>query len=635
MKTQPIEPGRIAHGVEPGLALALARRVWLPGNGLPQRWVGRDDFVILVTGFGAGHSFIALWDAWRRDLQRCTRLHIVAVEQHPLTRADLARAHAGSSLPDRVAALLQAWPPLTPNLHLLDFEHGRVSLTLALGDPATLLPALRLQADAIVLDDLLPPPWAWTARSLKAVARLAAPDATAASASAAPGLQTALATAGFEVEPSLPTAFTRAAAPTTLARWAPRFPTRRLPIAAVRTPDAVVVGAGLAGAMMAQALARQGLTVTVLEREAGPAQAASGNPAGLFHGTVNGADGTYARLFRSAALFAASEVRHALAGGRVRGQVAGLLRLAHPAQGLAGLQQVLQPLGLPPDYVQALDAAAASTRAGVRVGEACWYYPAGGWVAPPDWVLEALRTPGIRVQAEAVVQRLVRQGPAWQLLDSSGQQLARSPLLVLALAAGTQRLLQPLGHAPWPLRQTRGQVTHWALHGPPALHLPVAGDGYALPLQDGLLCGATRQHDDADGEVRHADHLENLQRLQRLTGLLPPADSRLWQGRVGWRLQADDRLPIAGAMPLADLSAQGRQDQARLLPREPGLFVLTALGARGLTLAPLLARLVAAQATGTPWPLEQDLADAVDPARWLVRAARARQAAPPREAQAG
>ncbi|HRD97761.1 MAG TPA: oxidoreductase, partial [Rubrivivax sp.] len=66
-----------------------------------------------------------------------------------------------------------------------------------------------------------------------------------------------------------------------------------------------------------------------------------------------------------------------------------------------------------------------------------------------------------------------------------------------------------------------------------------------------------------------------------------------------------------------------RADQARLLPRQQGLFVLTGLGARGLTLAPLMADLVAAQATGTPWPVEQDLADAVDPARWLVRQARA------------
>jgi tRNA 5-methylaminomethyl-2-thiouridine biosynthesis bifunctional protein len=91
---------------------------------------------------------------------------------------------------------------------------------------------------------------------------------------------------------------------------------------------------------------------------------------------------------------------------------------------------------------------------------------------------------------------------------------------------------------------------------------------------------------------------------------------------VGWRLHTDDRLPIAGAVPALRTAPGTRLDQARLLPREKGLFVLTALGARGLTLAPLLARLVAAQATGTPWPLEQDLADAVDPGRWIVRAAR-------------
>jgi tRNA 5-methylaminomethyl-2-thiouridine biosynthesis bifunctional protein len=94
---------------------------------------------------------------------------------------------------------------------------------------------------------------------------------------------------------------------------------------------------------------------------------------------------------------------------------------------------------------------------------------------------------------------------------------------------------------------------------------------------------------------------------------------------VGWRLHSDDRLPIAGAVPLpaAAMPPGQRLDQARLLPRQPGLFVLTALGSRGLTLAPLLGRLVAAQASGTPWPLEQDLADAVDPGRWIVRAARA------------
>ena len=218
---------------------------------------------------------------------------------------------------------------------------------------------------------------------------------------------------------------------------------------------------------------------------------------------------------------------------------------------------------------------------------------------------------------------MVRDGDVWWLLDAAGAVIERAALVVLANAADAVRLLAPFGHPPWPLRQTRGQVTHWRTDTPSPLRVPVAGDGYALPLPGGLLCGATRQDDDADMTLRHADHLHNVTRLRQLTGLQAPNPADQWQGRVGMRLHSDDNLPIAGAVPAFALAPAQRLDQVRLLPREPGLFVLTALGARGLTLAPLLGRLVAAQATGTPWPLEQDLADALDPARWIVRAARA------------
>jgi tRNA 5-methylaminomethyl-2-thiouridine biosynthesis bifunctional protein len=214
------------------------------------------------------------------------------------------------------------------------------------------------------------------------------------------------------------------------------------------------------------------------------------------------------------------------------------------------------------------------------------------------------------------------------LHDTSGRVVAQAPIVVMAHAGQAAQLLGPLGAWAWPLAHTRGQVTQWA-SGRGALQRPVAGDGYAIPLAGGgLLCGATRDAEEPGAQQtaspRLADHRRNLERLHRLTGLQGPEDPALWQGRVGWRLQADDRMPIAGSMPAGSL-ARGlglRLDQARLLPRLPGLYALTALGARGLTLAPLLGRLIAAQATGTPWPLEQDLADAVDPGRWIVRAVR-------------
>ena len=633
MKAWRIEPAGVnpdAGASEPPPAAALsprdapadqARRVFLHGNGLPQRWASRAHFVVLDTGFGLGHNFLATWDAWRQDPARCARLHFVAVEHRPPTRAALVRAHAELPWPELAANLVQAWPALTPNLHLLDFEQGRVQLTLALGDAATLLPALRLAADAVYLDSRLGTgdmPRAALAL-LKAIGRRSAPGATAASRRLAPGQQAGLLTAGYELGRQ-PAAGDQG--DSTTARFAPRHARRSLPSAAVQADHAVVIGAGLAGAAAAQALARQGLAVTVFERETQPAQAASGNPAGIFHGTLDGDDGTYARLYRAAALAAATEYRSAIDSGRVSGQVLGLLRLAAPGLTHAELSAQLQRLQMPPDYVQALDAAEASQLAGVLLRQPCWYYPGGGWVAPPQWVQHALQTPGIELRGGAPVQAIVREDSNWLLLDATGRTLARAAVLVLANAADAQRLLAPLGYAPWPLQQTRGQVTHWRCEPPSPLRLPLAGDGYALPLPQGLLCGATRQADDAGTELRHADHLHNLARLHSLTGLQASTEPSDWQGRVGWRLHSPDRLPIAGPLPALNLGTGQRRDQLRLLPRERGLFVLTALGARGLTLAPLLARLVAAQAVGTPWPLEQDLADAVDPARWLVRAAR-------------
>ncbi len=643
MKTQPISSAQVEFGADGVLrapafgdiyhprvgALAQAQHVFLQGNGLPGRWAGRARFVVLELGFGMGNNFITTWAAWRNDPARCERLCFVSIERHPPRRADLERAHAGSALPELAAELVRAWPPLTPNVHALDFEGGRVQLLLALGDVAALLPGLRVPADAFFLDGFAPArnPAMWQPRVLKALGAKAAPDATLATWSVARELRDGLASAGFEVQRAPGIGGKREI---TVARWAPRFVPYRLPDLAVATREAVVVGAGLAGAAVAQALARQGVQVTVLERHARPAAEASGTPAGIFHGTVHGDDGVYARLFRAAALQAARDHGAALATGRVPGSVQGLVQLN--AGNGAARHALLARLGLPPEYVQAVDAARASALAGAALRHGGWHYPQGGWLAPPAWVQLALEAPGVRLRPGVSVAQLRRVAAGWELLDDSGAAVARTSLVVLANAADAARLLAPLNGMAWPLWHTRGQVTSWAGQGPPRLRLPVGGDGYALPWPDGgLLCGATREIGEPDGDtaLRNADHRLNIDRLAQLTGIAAPADAGTWQGRVGWRLHTDDRLPLAGAVPLAAAAQGPRPDQARLLAREWGLFVFTALGARGLTLAPLLARLLAAQATGAPWPLEQDLADAIDPARWQVRAARAAQGRQP------
>jgi tRNA 5-methylaminomethyl-2-thiouridine biosynthesis bifunctional protein len=660
---------------------------------LPSQWSGRDDFVLLALGFGAGQDFLQTWQTWLKDPRRCQRLHFVALEAQPPKAAQLARLHGCGRCDEKASAdcatdtpaapgkvtavqplaaqLVRAWPPLTPNLHTLDFAGNRLRLTLGFGDLSRLLPQLLLQADAISVADqaLAGAVQLSPLQMMKALARLARPGAHLALQGQTAALLAALKTAGFQslAPPLRPNgnADTQAAdVARTFARYAPRFVPRRAPAWAAATtgpgappapPGAqqvLVIGAGLAGAATARALARLGREVLVFEADKEPGQQASGNAAGLFHGTLDAADSAYARLYRAASLCAATEYREFLSGAagewgvlqqppaaagtgspgsRRAGAVQGLLRQADPGQTLKGMRELLSRLGLPQDYVQALSAQEASRHAGVVLHSPCWLYPGGGWVCPRDYIDHALATAGVSTRLGQPVQALRRAGPHWQLLGPSGQVLAQASHVVLANAQAAAPVLAGLGLPAMPLHRTRGQVSHWPTAAADrTLKLPLAGDGYAISLPptssgNGLtLCGATWQAHDEDNSLRSTDDEHNLMRFERLTGLDTPRGRPAPEGRVGWRLHSDDRLPLAGAVPAAHMEPGTRLDQCRFVPREPGLFMLTALGSRGLTWAPLLGRLVAAQITGTPAPLESNLADALDPARWTARAARAK-----------
>lgn len=662
MKTHPIEPASIHFeaGQPPRCARCgdvyhpaagaaeQARHVFLAGNGLPGRWQGRDRFVVLETGFGLGNNFLATWAAWRADPHRCRQLVFVSVERHPPVSADLARAPRDPELAAIAAELVSRWPPLEPNVHVLDFEAGRVRLLLALGDARQLLRELPLQADAVYLDGFAPArdPQGWEPELLRTLARKAVPGTTAATWCAARALRDGLRAGGFEVNLAAGMGGKR---DITVARYQPSFVPKRLP---GRDPvaargHALIVGAGLAGAAAADALVRQGWTCTVLDRAANAASQASGNPGGILHGTAHAQDGVHARFTRAAALLAQQRYRQMLEQARAtgqHGQIDGLVRVSgrrrpHPPSeaspaGQPGTAEVWAPpassrplLGRSPLYVTALESDAARDASGLEGLAPAWLYPGGGWMSP-RWLSEQwLRQSGIRVMTQAAVAGIERDGAQWFARDAAGAVLAQGDAVVLCTGADNEPL--------WPipglgLQAVRGQVT-WFTGSKVPLR-PLAGHGYALGLPDGrLVCGATVSDATADFErsdqPRDADHRFNLERLEALCGLHPAPEVTLG-GRVGWRAIAHDRLPVVGAVPLAvgpdQAEARGpqRQDQCRFVPREPGLFVLSGLASRGLTWAPLAAEVLAAWMTGAPVPLEADLLDAIDPARGVVRRVR-------------
>jgi tRNA 5-methylaminomethyl-2-thiouridine biosynthesis bifunctional protein len=336
----------------------------------------------------------------------------------------------------------------------------------------------------------------------------------------------------------------------------------------------------------------------------------SGNPAGLFHGTVGSADTPYTRWHRAASFSAARWWRQ----GGSAGAADGLLRLAERVDHDA-MQALLQAQRLPADYVQALDAAQASARAGLALEHPAWCFTHGGWADPAALVRVTLGAPGVQWRGDSDVSAVVRAADGWRVLDGAGRVLGDAPLVVLANA---EQALPLAALPPTWVARTRGQLS-W-LAGPAiAPALPVSSGAYALTLPDGrLLFGAT-QHSDDDPTLRRADHAENLERVTRLLGRAPGPDPLALQGRVAWRVGTRDRLPLVGAVPDLVAARPARCDAPRLLPRRPGLYMHSALGGRGLTTSALGGEVIAAMATGAPWPLEADLVDAIDPARWALK----------------
>ncbi|MEO6363011.1 MAG: FAD-dependent 5-carboxymethylaminomethyl-2-thiouridine(34) oxidoreductase MnmC [Caldimonas sp.] len=612
-----------------GGARAHARTVYLGGSDLPSRWQGRRRFVVLEAGFGFGHNFLATWAAWRDDPARCDVVHFISIEAAPLTRDELAAMARQPALAPLAAQLVVAWPPLTWNLHRLSFEGGAVQLLLAFGDVDAWLPQISARVDAFYLDGFTPAgkPATWQPRLFKAMARLCAAGATVVATTASAPVRAALASAGFDVR-AVPGQ--GGECDVTSARFAPRFaprPSRTRPQSAAGDPaePVVVVGAGLAGCATAWALAEQGRSCVLLERRDEIAGEASGNAAGLFHGVVHRSDGRHARFHRAGALAAREVVAAAVAAG-VRGSTSGLLRLAPDEAGHQRIQGTIDRLGLPADYVRAVAADEASALAGVPLSSPAWHYPQGGWVDPRGLARWFLEQAGARASVHHVreVATLRRDDDGWQLLDATGATLSRSRTVVLANGIAALRLL---GEPGWPIESVRGQVSSWPASCWPdgaRLRLPVAGAGYVLPAIDGTIWfGASTQSGDADATVRTTDGDDNVRRLALLIGSSLPVSAAAPGGRTGFRAVSADRLPVIGAAPVlaAGLPAV-RMDHPRFVPREPGLFVIMALGSRGIASAAIGGRVVAAAVCGLPAPLEVDLLDAIDPARFASRAAR-------------
>ncbi|MDB5866673.1 MAG: h16 [Betaproteobacteria bacterium] len=619
--------GDVYHSADSGPG--QPRHVFFGGNGLPQRWRGARVFTILETGFGLGLNFLATWNEWRADSERPERLHYVSIEKHPFGRVALERAHRLYGEFGALAAQLRAgWPAPVSGLHRLHFEDERVTLTLAFGEIAEVLPRLRLSADAIYLDGFAPQrnPEMWSASVMKRLASLAGPGTTVATWSTAAVVREGLEAAGFALEKRPGFGRKREMS---AGRYAPRWPMRRTaqPAFVPTSRHAIVVGAGLAGAAVTERLAARGWRIDLVDTRAAPALDAPDSFAGVFHPHVSPDDCIRSRLVRNGFVYASSRWQtleragHALAWSQC-----GVLQLSADSAQDRRMAATIAALAYPPDFARYVERDEAQSLAACRLHRGGWWFQSGGWMRPSSVIAAQLAAAGASVTPHfgTAVSAIVRENDVWHARAGDGSIIASAPVLVLANSSDLTRLAT----LAQPLAIVRGQVTYVPAVDIAAPRTVVIGSGYVLPPTDGLVVtGSTYDRDDGDAGPRVRGHEANLLRLARLLpDALRPVEASALTGAVGFRSVTPDRMPLVGAVPDLDavLSRKADLTGAHLpdLPRRPGLYCVAGFASRGLVWAALAGEIVGSLLEREPLPVESDLADSIDPARFVLRLVR-------------
>ena len=602
-----------------------------------------ETLTIGELGLGTALTLALILQAWSEHGSAGARCHVITIEKHPLSRSQLREASARwTSLSQEFATIRQRWPSPIPGCHrraelidglTVDFWWEDVSD--ALGD----LDSYGSQwVDVWFLDGFTPTrnEAMWTEDVLRGVANLSYDEAHVATFTASSDVRRSLERVGFKV--SKRPGFGRKReclhgvldlSQTSNDEQPPRErPTAWDQPACTEKPQScLVLGAGLAGSHMARRLAERNCKVTVLERGT-IGSGGSTQPQGVIYTRPSHKHGKLADFSLTAYEFSVDHHRCKFREGSLKegidGGLSGYLQLAS--------DDVLERLATAFDDedspLKVVSREVASSIAGIALTQGAQYFPSSGWLHPRAICAELLNHPNITV-IEGLGDTTLRQGDGdhWFAIAATGDCVAAGDTAVVTTAWETVEDAR----LDWlPLQPIRGQTTLLPSQGVlKDLKCTICHAGYTPPAKGNVHCiGATYGLNETSTEERTADHEINIQQLlSNIPSLNSAIGSKSPTGQAAVRCATADYLPIAGPVPretkFITTYEQLRHDRKRLVnkkqPNIKGLYVLTGLGSRGLTSAPLLSELLVSQMMDAPPPVTRYLHQAVSPARFLKR----------------
>ena len=628
--------------------LAETHYVFLEGNQLWERWVNYQEthFVIAETGFGTGLNFFAVTTLFREFRQKhpdspLKRLYFTSFEKYPLPLDALQQAHLAYPQFSHLAQHLQQYW-LNPIQGCYRFHFDETTLDLWFGDVAENLPQLgdymNSKIDAWFLDGFAPSknPDMWNEQLYQQMFRFTKSQGTFATFTAASAVRKGLENAGFNItkrkgfgkkRECLSGQKTQEKLTALSTPWFHSQP------ANLKEQDIAIIGGGIASLCTAISILKRGANITIYCEDEQTALNASSNKQGAFYPQLSDDNERnirfYIHAFAYGHQFLQWAIQHKI---EFEHEFCGVALCAYSDKAESKLSKIAE-LNLPSDLYQSLSQSELSEKVGLPLPFGGGFIPQGAWLAPRQLVQHAfafLEKQGIQIKTSQKVTALSQTENGWQITTAENKTFCHE---VVVLANG-HKLTEFEQTQKLPLYPVRGQVSEIPTsENLLKLKTVLCYDGYLTPVDQAKAShciGASHVRDNATREFSLTEQQENQQKIQQNIpeDWTKEVDTSGNLARIGVRCSVRDLTPMMGAVP--HFSAQQVQYQnlfnlrRRKQPIEQAenysnLYLIGALGSRGLTSAPFLGETLASLIYGEPLPMSEDLIHNLMPNRSWVR----------------
>ena len=628
--------------------LAETHYVFLEGNQLWERWVNYQEahFVIAETGFGTGLNFFAVTTLFREFRQKypdlpLKRLYFISFEKYPLLLDALQQAHLAYPQFSHLAQHLQQhW--LNPIQGCYRFHFDETTLDLWFGDVAENLPQLgdymNDKIDAWFLDGFAPSknPDMWNEQLYQQMFRFTKPQGTFATFTAASAVRKGLENVGFDITKRKGFGKKReclSGQKTYEKMTALSSPWFHSQSANLNEQDIAIIGGGIASLCTAISLLKRSAKITIYCEDEQTALNASGNKQGAFYPQLSDDNERNIRFYIHAFAYGHQFLQWAIQQQiEFEHKFCGVVLCAYNDKAESKLNKIAA-LNLPSDLYQSLNQTELSEKVGLPLPFGGGFIPQGAWLAPRQLVQHAfafLEKQGVQIKTSQKVTALSQTEYGWQITTAENETFCHE---VVVLANG-HKLTEFEQTQKLPLYPVRGQVSQIPTSANLLkLKTVLCYDGYLTPVDQAKAShciGASHVRDNATREFSLTEQQENQQKIQQNIPeeWTKEVDTSGNLARIGVRCSVRDLTPMMAAVP--HFSAQQTQYQnlfnlrRRKQPVEqaenyPNLYLIGALGSRGLTSAPLLGETLASLIYGEPLPMSEDLIHNLMPNRSWVR----------------